>query len=143
MPEIENEILECIRVMHPGLQLFPSVLQNQFIDPPNKTMEDPVIDIESGILAAYLPNEADEPDAEVSLALPSPVTPHEGLAYIEGLLHFSLQATPTANITELQDVLNCEKKRIETLEIQCRHPYVQRRITDFLGPLRTPSSSSS
>ncbi|RPB21757.1 hypothetical protein L211DRAFT_417107 [Terfezia boudieri ATCC MYA-4762] len=52
-----------------------------------------------------------------------------------------LQAAPIANITELQDVLNREKKRIETLEIQRRHPHVQRRITDFLGPLGTPSSS--
>ena len=103
-------------------------------------MEDPVIDIEQGILAAYLPNEADEPDAEVSLSIPPPVTPHEALAYIEGLLLFSLQVAPTANITELQDVLNREKKRIETLEIHRQRQHVQHRISDFLG---TPGSSSS
>ncbi|RPB21070.1 hypothetical protein L211DRAFT_851809 [Terfezia boudieri ATCC MYA-4762] len=69
MHEVEDEILGCIQVVHPGLQLSPSALQSQFIDPPNETVEDPVSDIENGILAAYLPNEADEPDAEVSLTL--------------------------------------------------------------------------
>jgi len=91
-------------------------------------------DIENGILEAYLPNEADEPEAECPI--PLPVTPHEALAHIGGLLLFSLQAEPTANINELQEVLKREKKRIETLEIQ-------RRITDFLGPAETASSSPS
>ena len=40
------------------------------------------------------------------------------LAHIEGLLLFSLQAEPTANINELQEVLRREQKRIEALEIR-------------------------
>jgi len=48
---------------------------------------------------------------------PPPVTPS---ADIEGLLLFTLQAEPTANVMELQDVLKREKKHIETVEVQCR-----------------------
>jgi len=59
--EVEDDILDCIRI------------------------EDPVNEIEDGILATYLPNEADEPEADIPLAIPPPVTPHEALAHIEGL----------------------------------------------------------
>jgi len=95
-------------------------LQTQFIYSATETVEDPVNEIEDGILATYLPNEADEPEADIPLAISPPVTPHEALAHIEGLLLFSLQAEPTANINELQEVLKREQKRIETLEIRCR-----------------------
>jgi len=139
--QVEDDILDCIRVVHPGLQLSQSALRSQFINPATKTVEDPVTDIENGILAAYLPNEADEPEAECTV--PPPVTPYEALAHIEGLLLFSLQAEPTANINELQEVLKREKKRIETLEIQRRVQHIQRRITDFLGLAETASSSSA
>jgi len=30
-------------------------------------------------MATYLPNEADEPEADIPLAIPPPVTPHEAL----------------------------------------------------------------
>jgi len=118
-----------------------SALRSQFIDPATETVEDTVSDIENGILAAYLPNEANEPEAECSVS--PPVTPHEALAHIEGLLLFSLQAEPTANINQLQEVLMREKKRIETLEIQRRVQHIQHKITDFLGPAETASYSSS
>jgi len=121
------------------MQISQSALRTQFIYPATETVEDPVSDIEDRILAAYLPNEADEPEAE-----PLPVTPLEALAHIEGLLFFSLQAEPTPNINELlEEVLKREKKRIETVVIQRRRQHIQRRITDFLGPPGTPSSSSS
>jgi len=41
---------------------------------------------------------SNEPGADIALAIPPPITPHEALAHIEGLLLFSLQAEPTANI---------------------------------------------
>ena len=97
--------------------------------------------VENRVLAAYLPNEADE--AEVECPVPPPVTSHEALTHIEGLLLFSLQAEPTANTNELQEMLKRDKKRIETLEIQRRLQHIQRRITDFLGPPETASSSSA
>jgi len=62
------------------------------------------------------------------------VTLHESLAHIERLLLFSLQAEPTANINELQEVLKREQQRIETLEIRHLQQHIQRRITDFLVP---------
>ena len=67
-------------------------------------------------------------------------------AYIEGLLLVPLQAEPTANISELQEALKREKKRIETLETQRRQQHIQRRITDFLvllGGTATTSASSA
>lgn len=102
-------------------------MRTQFIDPSTKIVEDPASDIENEILATYLPNKANEPEAATPLALPPPVTPQAALTHIEGLLLLPLQAEPTANIRDLQDILQREKKRIETLEIQ-------RRITDFLVP---------
>ena len=139
MPEVEEEILECIRVAHPGLQLSRSALQAQFISPPTEVVEDPTSDIENAILATYLPSQANEPETEASPPPPL-VTPHAALSYIEGLLLFSLQSDPTPNTTELQDALKHEKKRIELLEVERRRQNVQRRITDFLGPSGTSSS---
>ena len=119
--EVEDDILDCIRVAHPTLQQSQSELRTQFIYPATETVEeDPVSEIEDGILATYLPNEADEPEADIPLTIPPPVTLHEALAYMEGLLLFSLQAEPTANINELQEFLKREQKRIETLEIRRR-----------------------
>ena len=96
-------------------------------------IEDPVIDFEEGFWAAHLPNKADDTDSEVSQSIPPLITLHEPLAYIEGLLIFTLQVTLTTNITELQDVLNREKKHIETLEIHHHCEHIQCRISDFLG----------
>jgi len=59
--------------------------------------------ISDAILATYLPSAVNEPGTGAQP--PPPVTPHPALAHIEGLPLFSLQAEPTANITELQDVL--------------------------------------
>jgi len=78
--EVEGNIPDWIRVAHPTLQLE---LRTQFIHPANETVEGPVNEIEDGIMAAYLPNEADEPKADTPLAIPPPVTPHEALAHIE------------------------------------------------------------
>ncbi|KAF8424468.1 hypothetical protein BGX38DRAFT_1191071, partial [Terfezia claveryi] len=83
------------------------------------------------ILATYLPSAVNETETE-------PLHLLRLLAYIEGLLLFSLQAV-TPNITELQDVLKWEKRRIETLEVQRRSYHVQCRITDFVPG---PASSS-
>ena len=68
------------------------------------------------------------------------ISPQSALVDIEELLLFSLQSEPTANITELQDVLKREKERIETLNIERRRQDVESRITDFLDP---PASSST
>ncbi|KAF8417397.1 hypothetical protein EV426DRAFT_706093 [Tirmania nivea] len=106
----EDEILDFIRVAHSGLKLSQVALRTQFIDPPTEIVEDPVSDIENEILATYLPNEANEPEAEALLVLPPPVTLQAALADIEGLLLFSFQAEPTANIRDLQDVLQRENK---------------------------------
>ncbi|RPB28994.1 hypothetical protein L211DRAFT_832875, partial [Terfezia boudieri ATCC MYA-4762] len=92
----------------------------QFINPSNEIVEDPINDIENAILATYLPNEVNEPENMTLVSATPPVTPSAALAHIEALLLFSLQAEPTANITELQHVLNREKKRIELLELQRR-----------------------
>jgi len=89
--ELEDGILDCIRVAHPTLQLSQSELWTQPIYPATDTVEDPVSEIEVGILAAHLPNEASELEADIPLVIPSPVTPHEVLAHIEGLLLFSLK----------------------------------------------------
>jgi len=80
--KVEDDILDCIRVAHPTLQLE---LRTQFIYPATETVEDPSNEIKDGVLAIYLPNEADEPEADIPLAIPPPVTPHEALAHIEGL----------------------------------------------------------
>jgi len=86
------------------------------------------------------PSETDELEADIPLAIPPPVTPHEALAHIEGLLLFSLQAEPTANINELQEALKREQKRIETLEIRRWQQHIQRRISDFLvSPASIPT----
>ncbi|RPB18880.1 hypothetical protein L211DRAFT_853692 [Terfezia boudieri ATCC MYA-4762] len=124
-------------------QLSQVALRTQFIDPSTKIVEDPASDIENEILATYLPNKANEPEAATPLALPPPVTPQAALTHIEGLLLLPLQAEPTANIRDLQDILQRERKRIETLEIQRRRLHVQRRITDFLVPplLDIPAST--
>jgi len=55
------------------MQISQSALRTQFIYPATETVEDPVSDDEDRILAAYLPNEADEPEAESPV--PPPVTP--------------------------------------------------------------------
>jgi len=55
------------------------------VSPATEAVEDPVNEIEDGIMATYLRNEADEPEADTPLAIPPPVTPHEALAHIEGL----------------------------------------------------------
>ena len=143
MQEVEEDILDCIQVVHPGLHLSYFTLRTQFIHPSIETVEDPVSDIENGILAAYLPNEADKPETDILLAIPPSVTPYEALAHIEGLLLVSLQAEPTANIHELQDVLKREKKRIEVLEIQRRRQHTQCTITDFLGPTGATTTTSA
>ena len=141
--EVEEDILECIRVIHPSLQLSPSELRTQFITPSAEIVEDPIDTIEHAILATYLPNEVNDPDSEALVAAtPPPVTPLAALSHIEQLLFYSLQAEPTANIIELQHVLNHEKKQIEVLELQRRCQHVQRRITDFLGH-SAPATSSS
>ncbi|KAF8458650.1 hypothetical protein BGX38DRAFT_1152452 [Terfezia claveryi] len=85
---------DCIRVAYPGL--YP-----QFIHPPTETIEDPVSDIENGILETYLPNEADEVELKIPFAIPPLVTPHEALVHIEALPRFSRRAEPTANVYEL------------------------------------------
>ena len=55
----------------------------------------------------YLPNEPDETETKtLPPARPPLVTPHGALAYIERLLLFPLQSSPTANM----EVLNREKK---------------------------------
>ena len=137
--EVEDEILDCIRVVHPDLQLSRTFLHPQFIDPPSEIVDNPISDIEDTILATYLPTPATESEPEPEAPPPPLVTPSAALAYIEGLLLFSLQAERTANIIELQDVLKRENKRIETLEVQRRTRYIQRRITDFLPPHPPPS----
>ncbi|KAF8422938.1 hypothetical protein EV426DRAFT_717867 [Tirmania nivea] len=141
MPEVEEEILECIRVVHPGLQLSRSELQHQFISPPTEVVEDPITDIENALLATYLPTEAYEPETEAPEP-PPPVTRCAALSYMERLLLFSLQGEPLTNTTALQDVLKREKKRIEILEMERRRQHVQRRITDFLGTSGASSPSS-
>ncbi|RPB21821.1 hypothetical protein L211DRAFT_888251 [Terfezia boudieri ATCC MYA-4762] len=98
MPEVEEEILECIHVVHPGLQLSRSELQHQFISPPTEVVEDLITDIENALLATYLPAEAHEPEAEAPLPPPL-VTPHAALSCIESLLLFSLQGDPSVNTT--------------------------------------------
>jgi len=99
-----------------------------------RPVEDPVNEIEDGILATYLPNEAGESEADIPLAIPPPVTPHEALAHMEGLLLFSLQAELTANIDELQEVLKCEQQRIETLEIRRRRSLTFWCLSEPLPP---------
>ena len=66
MPEVEKEILECIRVAHPGLQLSRSTIQLQFISPPREVIEDLTSDIENAILEAYLPSQANEQSSTTS-----------------------------------------------------------------------------
>jgi len=68
--------------------------------------------------------EADEPEADIPLAIPPLVTLHEALAHIERLLLFSLQAEPTANIDELQEILKREQQRIEILVPPPRYSFV-------------------
>ena len=91
--------------------------------------QDPISDIENQILTAIFPTR--------------PISQKQGmqhpkqaaLASIEELLLFSLQFEAMANIAELQG-LNREKKHLETVEIEHRRQYVQRRITYFSGPFR-------
>ena len=80
MPEVEEAILECIRVAHPGLQLSRSALQAQFISPPTEVVEDPTSDIENAILATYLPSQSNEPETEAPLPPPL-VTPDAALLH--------------------------------------------------------------
>ncbi|RPB29932.1 hypothetical protein L211DRAFT_844829 [Terfezia boudieri ATCC MYA-4762] len=63
--EVEDDVLDCIRVA--GLHLSQSAFRTLFILPVTETVEDPVSDIENGILKTYLLNEADEPEAEILL----------------------------------------------------------------------------
>ena len=140
MLEVEDEILDCIRVAHPGLRLSRSALQAQFISPPTEIVEDPTSDIENAILATYLPSQANEPETEAPLPPPL-VTPHAALSYLKGLLLYSLQGDQAPNTIELQDVLKREKKRIELLEVERRRQHIQHRITDFLGPSAASSLS--
>ena len=49
----------------------------------------------------------------------------------------------TANIRELQDVLQREKKRIESLKIQRRRLHIQHTIADLLVPLGGASATFS
>ncbi|RPB20165.1 hypothetical protein L211DRAFT_895019 [Terfezia boudieri ATCC MYA-4762] len=72
MPEVEEEILECIRVSNPGLWLSRSALH---ISPPTEVVEDPITDIEIAILATYLPGEAYEPKNRSSATSASGYTP--------------------------------------------------------------------
>ncbi|RPB19332.1 hypothetical protein L211DRAFT_842744 [Terfezia boudieri ATCC MYA-4762] len=68
MPEAEEEILECIRVGHPGLWLSLSALQHQFISPPTEVVE--YHRYKNAVLATYLPGEAYEPEIEAPLPPP-------------------------------------------------------------------------
>ncbi|RPB29902.1 hypothetical protein L211DRAFT_832612 [Terfezia boudieri ATCC MYA-4762] len=50
----------------------------------------------------------------------------------------SLQFEPTVNITELQDVINGEKKCIETLKIKCRRQTFHSFSLIFWAPPEPP-----
>ena len=141
--KVENNILNYIQVIYLGFHLSQSVQQTKFICLANETIEDPISDIENEILATYLRNEANEPEADISVAIPLLVMPLAAVAHIEGLPLFSLQVEPTANINKLQEDLKYKKKYMETLEIQHRYQHIQYRIIDFLITSRATSFSPS
>ena len=119
--DIEDDIYECIRVVHPGLQLSNTTIREEFIHPVDEYIEDAVNNIEANILASYTPVDEDEPEPESQQPFPPPpITSDIALDGLENLLLFSLQFESTPHIQKLQDILYHEKRRIESLQIQTK-----------------------
>ncbi|RPB21223.1 hypothetical protein L211DRAFT_851593 [Terfezia boudieri ATCC MYA-4762] len=145
MPEVEEEILECIHVVHLGHSFRDLNYSINLFLPLLKLLK-----IRSLILKMHswqpiflLRPMNQKPKLHYLLLWLHPMQLyHAALSCIESLLLFSLQGDPSVNTTALQDALKREKKRIEILEMERRRQHVQRRITDFLGPSGASSSSS-
>lgn len=129
---VEDKIYDCIRVAHPQLQISQYTILEHFINPAEESVEDPIEDIEEQILNLYAPSLVEE-DSIVNTPTLPPVTISEALKALEKLSLFSYQADMTPHISNLQELLHCEKRRIEMISVRQKFQQVQRSITDFLA----------
>lgn len=128
--EIEDEILDCIRVVHPEIAFNREQLNALFINSRSEIVDDEDDDIEARIIDTYTPAEIEDPATEP--APPPPVSHHDALQALEMLLQYSLQFPQ--NTQQLEHDLYREKRQIEAYLHQEKAKQTQRRITDYLQP---------